>query len=275
MIRRLLILFIGFAAAFPANAQADSIFHFVKDYRGGITDFSVDNLGNLYLVYQSGQLKKLKPEGDSLAVYNNIRKSGRLHSIDVSNPLKVLLFYKDFSTIVILDRFLNERTTLDLRRHNLSQVRTIGQSYDNNIWVFDELEVKLKKIGDDGRLIDQSNDFRLIFDSAPSPSKIIDQNKFVYLYDPAKGIYSFDYYGGFKGRIPFTGWSDFNVINNSILGRDSNNLDRYDAGSLQLQQFPVPSFMNEADKIMITQGNVYLLKDGVIMVYSFRPRAAN
>jgi hypothetical protein len=52
-------------------------------------------------------------------------------------------------------------------------------------------------------------------------------------------------------------------------------LYRYDVGSLQLQQFPVPAFMNEAEKIVIAPGNVYLLKDGSIMVYSFRPQANN
>jgi hypothetical protein len=269
MSKRILIFFAAIFSLSTLVAQTDSIFHFVKDYRGSITNFSVDNLGNLYIVYQGGQLKKLRPNGDSLAVFNNVRRFGKLHSIDVSNPLKALLYYRDFGTIVILDRFLNERSTLDLRKFNLLQVKAIGQSYDNNIWLFDDLEVKLKKIGDDGRLIDQSNDFRLIFDSVPSPGKIIDHNKYVYLYDPMKGVYTFDYYGGFKARTPFTGWSDFTVINNSILGRDEHFLYRYDAGTLQLQQLPVPSFMNEAERIEITPGNVYLLKDGVITVYSF------
>lgn len=270
MIKHVFLFLIYLAVTGAASAQTDSIFRFVKDYRGSITDFSVDNLGNMYLVFQNGQLKKLKPNGDSLAVFNNVRKFGKLHSIDVSNPLKVLLYYKDFGTIVILDRFLNERSTLDLRKFNLPQVKSIGQSYDNNIWIFDELEVKLKKIGDDGRMIDQSNDFRLIFDSSPSPEKIVDQDKYVYLYDPLKGIYSFDYFGGFRSRIPFTGWSDFTVINNSILGRDNKFLYRYDMGTLLLQQFPVPFFMDQAQKIIVTPGNVYLQKDGTIMVYSYK-----
>lgn len=270
MIKRLLIFFFCFMGTVRLLAQSDSVFHFERDYRGEIINFTVDNLGNLYLIFQNGQLKKLRPNGDSLAVFNNVRKLGSLHSIDVSNPLKVLLYYRDFGTVVILDRFLNERSTLDLRKHNLIQVKAIGQSYDNNIWIFDELEVKLKKISDDGRLIDQSNDFRLIFDSTPSPDHIIDQDKYVYLYDPLKGIYTFDYYGGFKSRTPFTGWSDFTVINNSVFGRDNNFLYRYDNGTLQLQQLAVPSFMNDAQKIFISPGNVYLLKDGVIMVYSYK-----
>jgi hypothetical protein len=270
MTRHFLISLIFIFSIAQSFAQTDSVFHFVKDYRGGITDFTVDNLGNMYFVFQNGQLKKLRPGGDSLAVFNNVRKFGRLHSIDVSNPLKVLLYYKDFGTIEILDRFLNERSTLDLRRHNLVQVKAIGQSYDNNIWIFDELEAKLKKIADDGRLIDQSNDFRLIFDSTPSPEHIIDQDKYVYLYDPKKGIYTFDYYGGLKSRIPFTGWTDFSVINNSVFGRDNKFLYRYDNGTLQLRQFTVPPFMSGAQKIMIAPGNVYVLKDGSIMIYSYK-----
>jgi hypothetical protein len=267
---RFLIFFVCIVSAAKSFAQADSIFHFEQTFGGGIGAFSVDNLGNLYLVFQNGQLKKLRPNGDSLAVFNNVRKFGRLHSIDVTNPLKVLLYYKDFGTVVTLDRFLNERSTLDLRKFNLVQVKAIGQSYDNNIWVFDELEAKLKKIGDDGRLIDQSNDFRLIFDSTPSPENIIDQDKYVYLYDPMKGVYTFDYYGGFRSRVPFTGWSDFLVIGNSVFGRNENFLFRYDMGSLQLQQFAVPLFMNDAQKIVVAPGHVYVLKDGVIMVYSYR-----
>ena len=269
MITRLFIFLTLTAVSFRGLCQADSVFHFIKDYRGGISDFTVDNLGNLYFVYQNGQLKKLRPTGDSLAVFNNVRKFGKLHAVDVSNPLKVLLHFRDFNTVVILDRMLNERSVLDLRKHNFMQVRTIGQSYDNNIWIFDELEVKLKKIGDDGRLIDQSNDFRQIFDSTPSPAVIIDQDKLLYLYDDQKGVYTFDYYGGFKNRIPFTGWSDFTVINNSLFGRDSSNLYRYDVGTLELQKFEVPQFMNDALKIVIRPGAVYLLRDGVIMVYSY------
>jgi len=251
-------------------AQGDSLFHFERSYPGALVDFTVDNLGNVYLLSSGGQLKKILPNGDSAAVFNNVRKYGRVFSIDVTNPMKLLLYYKDFGTVIILDRFLNNRTTIDLRKSNFLQVKAIGQSYDNNIWIFDELENKLKKIGDDGRLIDQSADFRMIFDSTPSPDFIIDQDKFVYLYDPAKGVYIFDYYGGFKNRIPFTGWTDFTVINNQLFGRDGNTLYRYEPGTLALQQYPIPEWMKSSRKIIISPGNLYLLQDDRINVYSYK-----
>jgi len=269
MTSRVFILLVSIFGFFSGWGQEDSLFRFVRSYPGPVTDMVVDNLGNMYLLHQNGQLKKLRQNGDSLGVFNNTRRFGKLSSIDASNPLKTLLYYKDFGTIVVLDRLMDIRATIDLRKQQLLQVGAIGQSYDNNIWIFDNLELKLKKISDDGRLLDQSADFRQIFDSVPSPGRIVDQNNLVYLYDPAMGVYQFDYYGAFKNRLPFTGWRDFNVINNTLFGRDTDFLYRYDAGSLQLQRYRVPSFMKDARKIIILSGQVYLLTEEGVRVYSY------
>src|SRR5215212_11777449 len=87
-------------------AQADTAFRLVKTFPGEIADAAIDNLSNVYILTVTDQLKKYNASGDSLAVYNNVRKYGKVYSIDVANPLKVLLYYKDFSSIVVLDRLL-------------------------------------------------------------------------------------------------------------------------------------------------------------------------
>ena len=252
------------------NIRQDSVFLFKKSYAGEFSDFTVDNLGNLYVVTLTGQLKKMGPEGDSLAVFNNVRQFGKLSLIDVSNPLKVLLYYRDFGTVVVLDRFLNTRATIDLRKLNLFQVKAIGLSYDNNIWVFDELESMLKRVGEDGRILYQSADMRMLVDSTPSPQFIADQDRQVYLYDSLKGVYQFDYYGAFRNRIRLTGWTDFTVIGNALYGRDAGMLYKYETGSLNLQQYRIPPFMRNAKKIKITPGNLYLLQDNRLDIYSYR-----
>lgn len=249
--------------------DADTLFIFKRSIPGTFSDFTIDNLGNIYLVTRAGQLKKLNAAGDSVAVFNNVRQFGKLSLVDVSNPLKVLLYYKDFGTIVILDRFLNTRGTVDLRKLQLFQVRAIGQSYDNNIWVFDELDSRIKRISEDGRILDQSTDLRQVFDSVPSPQFIVDQNRQLYLYDSLKGVYLFDYYGAFKNRIPFTGWSEFAVIANVLYGRDAGMLYRYEPGTLDLRQYAIPSAMQDARKIKVTRDNLYLLRDDVLEVYTY------
>jgi hypothetical protein len=257
---------------FSQQPATDSLFSYSKSIKGIFSDFTIDNLGNLYLVNQNGQVKKLTAAGDSVAVFNNVRQFGKIYRMDVTNPLKLLLYFKDFGTILILDRFLNTRGTVDLRRQQLFQVRAIGQSYDNNIWVFDELENKLKRIGEDGRVLDQSTDFRLLFDSTPSPQFIIDQNRQLYLYDSLKGVYLFDYYGAFKNRIQLRGWSEFTVISNTLYGRDADMLYRYEPGTLNLQQFAIPAAMRDAKKIKFTRDNLYLLRDDRLEIYAINLR---
>ncbi|RYY31243.1 MAG: hypothetical protein EOO04_01970 [Chitinophagaceae bacterium] len=274
MIKPWLTLLFFFVVLTGLNAQELSLKP-AGAYRGDIVDFTVDNLGNCYTISSTGQLKKFTAEGDSAAVFNDVRRYGKLHSIDVTNPLKVLLYFKSFSTILILDRFLNVRSAIDLRKQNLFQVKAIGQSYDNNIWVFDELESKLKKVSDDGRIIDQSADFRMLFDSMPSPQFIVDQDKLVHLYDSTKGVYFFDYYGAFKNRIIFTGWSDFTVINKVMFGRDGDYLYSYEPGSLNLKKFAIPVGLRASTKLKITPQYLYALKEGRLEYYNYEPVAGN
>src|SRR5215213_7377947 len=115
------ILVLSIAVQF-SFAQADTAFRLVKTFPGEIADAAIDNLDNVYILTSTDQLKKYNASGDSLAVYNNVRKYGKVYSIDVANPLKVLLYYKDFSSIVVLDRLLAVRSTIDLRSKNILQV---------------------------------------------------------------------------------------------------------------------------------------------------------
>ena len=241
----------------------------VKTIRGDYIDFTTDNLGNFYVLTRNNQLKKLSANGDSISVYNDVRRYGKVYAMDATNPLKLLLYYKDFGTIVVLDRFLNVRTTLNLRQHNLFQVKAVSQSYDNNIWLYDEQEARLKKLDEEGNLLLQFADFRQGMDAAPSPARIIDYDRQLYLYDPGSGLFIFDYFGSLKTRLAFTGWQDFQVVDNKIFGLKNNVLQQYQPGSLTLKEIPLGHVLLGSDKIILSTRLLYSLKEGVIEVYSF------
>ena len=209
-----------------SNAQKDSSFTLIKTITGDIVEFTVDNLDNIYILNSRNQVKKLNSNGDSVAVYNDVRKYGQASLLDVSNPLKVLLYYKDFATIVVLDRFLNAVNTIDLRKQNIYQAKAIGQSYDNRIWVYDELENKLKKVDDDGKILQETSDFRLLFGQTPLPQKIFDHDQYVYLYDSAQAVFVFDYYGTLKNKILISRWNNFKVAGKYIFGANGDVLHR-------------------------------------------------
>lgn len=249
-------------------AQETSAFRVKRSVPGDFSGFTADNLGNIYAITHNNQLKKYNTKGDSMGVFNDVRKYGKLTYIDASNPLKTLLFYKDFRTIVVLDRLLNMVNTIDLRKANIFQVKAMAQSYDNNVWVFDEQESKLRKIGEDGKIISETADLRIVLDEAPVPVSIFDQNRFVYMYDPLKGMYVFDYYGALKNKLSLLDWTDVQVIGNSILGRKDGRLMQYTTGTLQLKETVLPDFLQKAENILLAPQGIFILESNGIRLYS-------
>lgn len=224
----------------------------------------VDVLDNLYVITDANQLIKINANGDSVASFNDVKKYGNPSFIDVSNPLKILVYYQGFSTVVILDRLLTLRTSINLRKMGLFSVKALATSYDNNIWIFDEQDMKLKKIDNDGNTLMETTDWRQLFDPVPSPSQIIDADNFVYLYDENKGFAIFDYYGSLKSSLPFLHWKNIAISRNVIYGFDNNVLYSYQLNTLTLKQYKLPDYFNNYSIIKATNGKVYLLKsDGI------------
>jgi len=251
-----------------ARAQVDTMFTRVKKITGNISAFSVDNLDNIYILNSSNQLKKINAHGDSVAVFNDIKKFGRATLVDVSNPLKILLYYSDFTTIVVLDRLLNLRNSIDLRKYNILQVKAIGQSYDNNTWLYDELDNKLKKLDEEGKVLLETPDFRLLLGHAISPVKIFDENKLVYLYDTTYGVYVFDYYGALKNNIMIQKWQNLKVIGPYIYGSRSDTIFRYEIKTFLLDEWKMPAALLNCRSFSFTSTHLYALKEDALEIYA-------
>jgi hypothetical protein len=259
-----------FVSATVANAQTDTAFKLLKTIKGDIIAFTVDNLDNIYLLNSTNQVKKLNANGDSVAVFNAVKKFGQATLIDVSNPLKVLIYYRDFATIVVLDRFLTIRNTIDLRKQNIFQVKAIGQSYDNKIWVYDELENKLKKIDEDGSLLFETADFRQLFDVNVMPQKIYDHDQYVYLYDSTQPVFVFDYYGALKNKILISHWHNFKVAGKYIYGSAGNIFYRYEIKTFRLDEWAMPSELTGAKAFNFTTTRLYALRKDAVDIFNFR-----
>lgn len=262
-------ILVGVFCTTTAAAQ-DSLFQLRKTLRITGAQLAVDNLDNLYVLNNNEQLKKYSPTGDSIAVYNEVKRFGKLHTIDVSNPLKLLLYYKDFSTVVILDRLLGLRASLDLRRHNIQQASAIGLSYDNNVWVFDAFNNKLKKLDEQGNQLMETEDFRNLFNTRFQPTTIIDQNNSVYLYDPAEGVYQFDHFGTFQKKHSITKWRNIAIVGKHIVGITGNALAAYNTSTLLQQQYQFPSSFGSFSQYIIANTALFGLGEEGVQVYSFR-----
>lgn len=240
----------------------------VKFIAGNYSMLEVDNLNFIYLLNESGQLKKLNPNGDSLLVFNDVKKYGNPGLVDVSNPLKVLLFYKPYASIVLLDKMLTLRNSLNLRKINIFSVNAIANAYDNSIWVFDEQDFTLKKISEQGQVIQESNDMRLFPGIAPQVSSITDHNNFVYLYDKDNGFFVFDYYGTFKNTLAFKNWGNISFSGNILYGTENNRLHIYRIDNQKETVFEMPQPWKDGISIKAMNGKLYVLKKEGLEIYN-------
>ena len=271
MVRAFLQIWFTFLLAQPSFAQQkDSSFTLIKTYTGDIADAAIDNLDNLYIISSTGQIKKFNANGDSAGTYNQVRNFGKLFSLDVSNPLRLLLFYKDFSTVVLLDRFLANRITIDLRKYNILQPGAAATSYDNNIWVFDEYDNKLKKIDEQGNKLLETPDFRTVFDEAIHPQKIISDNNLVYLADTAKGVFVFDNYGSFKKKIAAKNWQSIAVKENYLIQTHSNEIVVYNTATYIDVKKIIPSSFQPYIKSFSTATKLVTFSNDSLRIYQYR-----
>jgi hypothetical protein len=254
----------------PCFAQTDTSFTLKKKIKGKFSYLNVDNLDNIYVITQTNQLKKINANGDSLAIFNDVKRFGNPSYIDVSNPLKVLLYYNKFSTTVVLDRFFNVRNTINFRKQNIFLATGIAASYDNNIWIFDEQNYILKKVDENGKTLVETADWRTFFDTVPSPIKIMDRNSFVYLYDTAKGFYIFDYYGAFKTKLSFLHWQFVEISGDYLYGFNQHKLYSYNIVTTEQKEYALPSFIKDYQFIEVMNGKLYLLKENEIEIYQLK-----
>lgn len=233
---------------------------------GNFSQIYIDNLLNYYLVNERGDgFVKLNAGADSIGAYNEVKRYGKVTSMDVANPLKVLLYYKDFNVVLALDRLLNTTASFDLRRSGILQSSAIALSYDNNIWVYDSRDTRLKKIDESGKVIFESADFKTLFADVPQPSKIIDNDGVLYLYDKNFGLIIFDYYGALKTAYPFKGYEDVFVYNQTFFGRKNKTLfySQLNAHKENFAELPVDTI----SQMYVMRPYIFFLSSGNVTVY--------
>lgn len=156
----------------------------------------VDNLGRLYVVDDKNRLINYKPDLTEQYRYAD-KKNGFISRVDVSNPLKLVVFSDDFNKAIILDNTLSLITELNLS-DKFADVTACSVSNDGNFWIYDPSQFKLIKIRDNGTIILETsnvNDFGMkgvqIYD-------IREKNNIVVLCDKSQGFYIFDNLGQYQ-----------------------------------------------------------------------------
>lgn len=233
---------------------------------GNFSLMDVDYLGNVYVI-ESGLLKKFNNKGDSVGVYNDVRRYGNPTFIDVSNPLKTLVFYKNYSTLVVLDGLLTQRTSINLRRQQIFKVGAVSQSYDNQIWVFDEQVYKLKKIDEAGKVLLESNDLLITTGESIKASSIYDVDGLIYIYDDEKGFFVLDRYGAYVRKIELKNMNSFSFSENNIFAFNEMEVKEFNLKTRLSKSYPLPAYLQKNIGLKVVNPYIYVLQKEGVFVY--------
>jgi len=188
------------------EARYEALFKIPLD--GGT--FTTDNIQNAY-VYSRSTLKKYDSHGNLLFRYDD-KSYGNITYIDVTDPMKVMVFYKDFPEIVFLDNTLslngNPISPADLG-YTLTTLASL--SHDNGVWLYDAQGVQLVRIDNNLNITQKTGNLVQSIGVGINPDYLMEYNSYVYLNDSAQGILVFDQYGTYYKTIPLKGLTTFEI----------------------------------------------------------------
>lgn len=226
----------------------------------------VDPLGNYYL-NTATEIFKYNPFDTLFSRYSELQ-NGNITSIDVTNPMKITVFYAGFSKVVFLDNTLNPTfTATDLYSLGLETATLVCSSYDNGFWVFDAPSFSLTRVNAYGEVDRTVKNINQLTGIEVKPTALKEKENLVYLYDPTYGIFVFDIFGGLLKKIPIAGIDNFSVVQKNFYYTKDDKLFKFDTRLLEETSTPLPKHniklaIVEKERLFIltTSGELFIYK---------------
>jgi len=185
----------------------------------GVSDFSIDPLGNCYYRINDDIIKADRG-GRELSRFSR-RDLGTPTSFDVSNPLRILVFYAPFARVRILDNNLIEQSEIDLRSMGILQPKVIAGTPDQGIWIFEEISGSLLKLDTRLKSTAISVDLNQLLGRRPQPDLMIANQRWMVLKDAGE-ILIFDQFGTRARSLPLPGRTRMLQLNEDRLFYEEN-----------------------------------------------------
>ncbi|MCW1148135.1 hypothetical protein [Flavobacterium lacisediminis] len=100
----------------------------------------IDNQQNSYFLKGNVLIKNSASKNYQ---YNNV-SLGKIAKVDFQNPLEIVVFYKNFNTVVLLDNQLNEIKKIDFNLFPIPlNLEAVALSSQNQIWIYDSISSKI------------------------------------------------------------------------------------------------------------------------------------
>jgi hypothetical protein len=222
-----------------------------------ITAFSKNRSGDIFLAFEGGGITKYNGSLDSIISFSP-SKIGDITLIEAGLGFQIFTFYNEFQEFAILDRFLTRDTRYDLSQTSANYIDNCTFSRDQNLWAFEENQMRLVKINLSIREVIVEVPLEFIIDSQDHKISFIKEyQNLVFIVDELSGIYIFDNLGNYLRKIEVQGVRQCSFNNDNLFFIAENELhilSLYNVGG-QLIKLPEDPYLG----VLATPENLYLI----------------
>jgi hypothetical protein len=207
----------------------------------------IDSYKNTYFI-KDRVLHKTGPDGSY--VFNDFQL-GSITTVDIINPLKIVLFYEDMNTVVFLDNRLSEIERINF--NNLPEYTnpsTATNAGNNRLWVFNIVSQQLE-------LFNYHANTKITV-SQPFAGKVLSQaSNFNYCYTLTETkLRSFNVYGSMLSEIEAKGFTKIVQHEKSVIGLKGNELFFISENSINPIKLPV--YENPIKELQLSKDFLYI-----------------
>lgn len=188
----------------------------------------IDGFGNIYIITEN-EIVKYNATGVLQKKFST-KRYGRIDFVDAMNPLKILVYYKDFQQLLFLDNQLTETSNMiSLEKLGYEQASLVCSSSNNSFWIYDKQNNELSRFDSEFKSLVKTGNLKRILDVDIKPDFMQEQNNFLYVNSPNEGILVFDIYGTFYKTIPLKNLKEFEIVNGDVFYYENHALKQYQA----------------------------------------------
>lgn len=186
-----------------------------------------DKLGNYFVVNREGVLEKFDINGQVSFSYTNLRL-GRITSFDATDPMKILVFFRESQQLVVLDNTLSEISSVPLNQMQGRYFSSAARTWDGSMVLFDNHNELILKTND--KLLIEDESFPLFQEGFPGykPGQMKCSSGNIVLNDPKRGFILMDNFLDFRKFVPLPGAHLIQVNDDELIYLKKDKLFRMD-----------------------------------------------
>ena len=221
------------------------------------TAFSKNRSGDIFLAFEGGAITKYNRSLDSLISFSP-NKIGDITRIEAAHGFQIFTFYSEFQEFAIMDRFLTRDTRYELSQTSANYVDNCVFSRDQNLWAFEENQMRLIKINLSIREVEVEVPLEFIIDSQDHKISFIKEyQNLVFIVDELSGIYIFDNLGNYLRKVEAQGVKQCSFNEDNLYYVEENQLQILSLYSKDRQSIKLPE--DQYLGVIATPENLYLI----------------